>query len=90
LTTAQSSADRGTPALVGQKQSLISQKTKLAEAIRYALSPWAGLCLFLEDSPIEIDNNVVERAIRSLALTRKNALFAGSDGGAEHWASSLR
>jgi transposase len=69
-----------------EKLSLISQKTKLAEAIRYALSRWTGLCLFLDDGRIEIDNNVVERAIRSLALTRKNALFAGSDGGAEHWA----
>jgi hypothetical protein len=69
-----------------QKLSLISQKTKLAEAIRYALSRWPGLCLFLEDGRIEIDNNVVERSIRPLALTRKNALFAGSDGGAEHWA----
>src|SRR3954465_175666 len=69
-----------------QKLSLISQKTKLAEAIRYALSRWAGLCLFLEDGRIEIDNNEVERSIRPLALTRKNALFAGSDGGAEHWA----
>ena len=35
---------------------------------------------------MEIDSNVVERSIRPLALTRKNALFAGSDGGAEHWA----
>ena len=69
-----------------EKLSLISQKTKLADAIRYALSRWAGLCLFLEDGRIEIDNNVVERAIRPLALSRKNALFAGSDGGAEHWA----
>jgi transposase len=69
-----------------EKLSLISQKTKLAEAIRYALSRWAGLSLFLEDGRIEIDNNVVERAIRPLALNRKNALFAGSDGGAEHWA----
>src|SRR3954453_11863313 len=69
-----------------QKLSLISQKTKLAEAIRYALWRWAGLRLFLEDGRIEIDNNVVERSIRPLALTRKNALFAGSDGGAEHWA----
>ena len=69
-----------------EKLSLISQKTKLAEAIRYALSRWAGLCLFLEDGRVEIDNNVVERAIRPLALNRKNALFAGSDGGAEHWA----
>jgi transposase len=69
-----------------EKLLLISQKTKLAEAIRYALSRWAGLCLFLEDGRVEIDNNVVERAIRPLALNRKNALFAGSDGGAEHWA----
>ena len=64
----------------------ISQKTKLAEAIRYALSRWVGLTLFLDDGRIEIDNNTVERSIRPLALTRKNALFAGSDGGGEHWA----
>jgi transposase len=70
-----------------EKLTLISQKTKLAEAIRYALSRWEGLCLFLDDGRIEIDNNVVERSIRPLALTRKNALFAGSDGGAEHWAT---
>ncbi len=69
-----------------EKLALISQKSKLAEAIRYALSRWAGLALFLDDGRVEIDSNVVERAIRPLALTRKNALFAGSDGGAEHWA----
>ena len=69
------------------KLQLISQKTKLAAAIRYTLSRWQGLCLFLEDGHVEIDNNVVERSIRPLALTRKNALFAGSDGGAEHWAT---
>jgi len=68
------------------KLQLISQKTKLAAAIRYALSRWQGLCLFLEDGHVEIDNNVDERSIRPVALTRKNALFAGSDGGAEHWA----
>ncbi len=70
-----------------EKLSLISQKIKLAEAIRYALSRWAGLCLFLEDGRVEIDSNTVERAIRPLTLNRKNALFAGSDGGAEHWAT---
>jgi hypothetical protein len=68
------------------KLSLISQKTKLAEAIRYALSRWEGLSLFVDDGRVEIDSNTVERSIRPLALTRKNALFAGSDGGAEHWA----
>jgi len=68
------------------KLEIISQKSKLAEAIRYALSRWEGLTSFLDDGRIEIDNNIVERAIRPLALGRKNHLFAGSDGGAEHWA----
>ena len=64
----------------------VSQKGKLAEAIRYALARWEGLTRFAEDGTLEIDSNVVERSIRPIALTRKNALFAGSDGGAEHWA----
>jgi transposase len=68
------------------KLDLISQKTRLAEAIRYALARWEGLTRFLDDGRIEIDSNTVERAIRPIALNRKNALFAGSDGGGEHWA----
>lgn len=69
------------------KLDLISQKTKLAEAIRYALSRWKGLTRFIDDGRIEIDSNVVERSIRPIALNRKNALFAGSDAGAAHWAT---
>ena len=65
---------------------MVSQKSTIAEAIRYALTRWKGLCRFIEDGRTEIDSNVVERAIRPLALNRKNALFAGSDGGGEHWA----
>ena len=42
--------------------------------------------LFLEDGRLELDTNTVERAIRPIALGRKNSLFAGSDGGARHWA----
>ena len=68
------------------KLALISQKIKLAEAIRYALSRWQGLTRFIDDGRIELDNNTVERSIRGIKLCRKNALFAGSDGGAEHWA----
>jgi hypothetical protein len=68
------------------KLALISQKTKLAEAIRYTLSHWKGLIHFTDDGRIEIDSNTVERSIRPLTLNRKNALFAGSDGGGEHWA----
>jgi hypothetical protein len=69
-----------------EKLALVSQKSKLAEAIRYALTRWYGLTLFVENGRVEIDSNVVERAIRPIALNRKNALFAGSDGGAENWA----
>jgi transposase len=69
-----------------EKLALVSQKSKLAEAIRYALTRWTGLTLFLDDGRVELDTNVVERTIRPLALNRKNALFAGSDKGAEHWA----
>ena len=68
------------------KLEMISQKSKLAEAIRYALARWDGLTRFLDDGRIDIDSNVVERAIRPIALNRKNALFAGSDDGAQHWA----
>ena len=64
----------------------VSQKGKLAEAIRYTLARWEGLSLFLDDGRVEIDSNIVERSIRPIALNRKNALFAGSDGGGEHWA----
>jgi transposase len=64
----------------------VSGRSTLAEAIRYALRHWQGLVLFLEDGRIELDNNTVERAIRPIALGRKNSLFAGSDGGARHWA----
>jgi transposase len=69
------------------KLGLISQKGKLAEAINYALSRWEGLTRFLDDGRIELDNNTVERSIRPITLNRKNALFAGSDSGAEHWAT---
>jgi len=68
------------------KLALVSQKSTLAVAIRYAISRWAGLTLYVEDGRVEMDSNTVERSIRPLALTRKNALFAGSDRGGEHWA----
>lgn len=61
-------------------------RSPMAEAIRYSLSRWDGLTWFLEDGRIELDTNPVERAMRPIALNRKNALFAGSDEGAHHWA----
>jgi len=65
----------------------IPGRSALAEAIRYALARWEALCLFLGDGRIELDNNPVERAIRPIALGRKNHLFAGSDGGGIRWAT---
>jgi hypothetical protein len=50
-------------------------------AIRYALSRWEALMRYVADGRLEIDNNPVERAVRPLALGRKNWLFAGSDTG---------
>ena len=47
---------------------------------------WDGLCRYLDDGRIEIDTNVVERSIRPIALSRKNALFAGHDQGGQNWA----
>src|SRR3954470_3225149 len=65
----------------------ISGKSKLAEAIRYATSRRKALECFLVDGRIEIDSNIVERAIRPQTITRKNSIFAGSDGGGRSWAT---
>lgn len=65
----------------------ISGKSKLAEAIRYARNRREDLERFLHDGRLDIDSNAVERAIRPQTITRKNALFAGSDGGGTTWAS---
>jgi transposase len=64
----------------------LARGSEIAKAIRYALNQWDGLTRFLNDGRIEIDSNSVERAMRPVALTRKNALFAGSPEGAENWA----
>ena len=65
----------------------LSKKSELAKAIRYALSNWVALTRFCEDGRLEIDNNAAERALRAVALGRKNWLFAGSDDGGERAAA---
>ena len=64
----------------------VSAKAPIAQAIRYALKHWEGLTRFLNDGRIDLDSNIVERSMRPQALTRKNALFAGHDDGAQNWA----
>jgi hypothetical protein len=65
----------------------LSRKSDTATAIRYALSRWDALIRYCNDGHIEIDNNAAERALRAVALGRKNYLFAGSDTGGERAAA---
>ena len=61
----------------------VSGKSTLAQAIRYALSRWTALSRYVADGRLEMSNNAAERAIRPLALGRKNYLFCGSDAGGQ-------
>ncbi len=72
---------------IEQEHGRVPGRSKLAEAIRYALNRWDALTRFIDDGRIELDTNPVERAIRPVALGRKNHLFAGSDGGGARWAT---
>lgn len=65
----------------------LSRKSDTAAAIRYALSRWRALTRYLDDGIIEMDNSAAERALRTVALGRKNYLFAGSDTGGERAAA---
>jgi transposase len=67
--------------------SKLSRKSDTTAAIRYALSRWEALVRYGDDGRIEIDNNAAERALRAVALGRKNYLFAGSDTGGERAAA---
>ena len=84
---------RAGPKLEALRQWLIatagqlSKKSDLAGAIHYALSRWKALTRYCADGRIEIDNNAAERALRAVALGRKNYLFAGADCGGERAAA---
>ncbi len=67
-------------------RSRISAKSRLGEKLSYIAKYMDGLKLFLDDGTVEMDSNIVERAIRPIALNRKNALFAGHDEGGRTWA----
>lgn len=72
---------------LGETLTKISKRSALAEAIRYALTRWPALTRYAADGRIEIDNNAAERALRTVAIGRKNYLFAGSDAGGERAAA---
>ncbi len=65
----------------------VSRKSGISEAIQYALNHWRALVRYADDGRIEIDNNAAERALRAVALGRKNFLFGGSDAGGERAAA---
>ena len=67
--------------------SKLSRKSNTTAAIRSAHSRRDALTLYIDDGHIEIDNNATERALRGVALGRKNYLFAGSDAGGERAAA---
>ena len=54
-----------------------------ASAIHYALTLWDAMLRYVDDGRIEIDNSAAERALRAVAVGRRNYLFAGSDRGGE-------
>jgi transposase len=64
----------------------VSRKSDLGEAMAYMLKRQGGFQLFLDDGRVDIDSNLVENAIRSPAMNRRNALFAGHDEGGKNWA----
>lgn len=61
----------------------LARKSDTAAAIHYALARWDALARYLDDGRIELDNSAAERALRAVAVGRKNYLFAGSDSGGE-------
>jgi transposase len=67
--------------------SKLSRKSELSSAIRYTLGRWPALLRYCDDGSLEIDNNAAERALRAVALGRKNFLFMGSNAGGERAAA---
>jgi transposase len=65
----------------------LSTKSDTAGAIRYALSHWRALTRYVDDGLLEIDNNAAERALRAVAIGRKNYLFMGADSGGQRAAA---
>ncbi|MBW9254232.1 IS66 family transposase [Acidithiobacillus ferriphilus] len=74
-------------AWLSETQMQVAPKSGIAKAIGYALKRWKALTLYLEEGQLSIDNNPVERALRGVAIGRKNFLFVGNDTGGERAAS---
>ena len=64
-----------------QQQALLSTKNDTAKAINYLFNGWAAFTRFLDDGRVCLTNNAAERALRGVAVGRRNWTFAGSDVG---------
>jgi transposase len=71
---------------IAQRRRL-SGNTPLGKALQYALNRWDALTRYTEDGRLSIDNNLAERLLRGIAVSRKNFLFLGSDRGGERAAA---
>jgi transposase len=66
---------------IRQQRALLSTKNDTAKAINYLLNRWAAFTRFLDDGRVCLSNNAAERALRGVAIGRRNWTFAGSDAG---------
>ena len=66
---------------IEEKQSKVAPQSPIGKAIAYMLNRWEGLCRFVDDGHLPIDNNAVEREMKAIATGRKNWLFFGSERG---------
>jgi transposase len=64
-----------------QQRALLSSNNDTAKAINYLLNRWAAFTRFLDDGRVCLSNNAAERALRGVAIGRRNWTFAGSDAG---------
>lgn len=62
-----------------QQRAQVLPRSPMGQAITYTLNQWPALCVYISDGRLSIDNNAVERALRRVALGRKNWLWAGTD-----------
>lgn len=70
-----------------EQRARLSAKSELAKAVNYSLNRWAAFTRFLDDGRICLSNNAAERALRGVAVGRRNWTFAGSDSGAQRAAA---
>ncbi|KDP87820.1 hypothetical protein CF70_034470 [Cupriavidus sp. SK-3] len=74
-------------ARLGATLETLSRKSDTCRAILYALNRWEALTRYCDDGRLELDNLPVERALRGVAIERRNYLFAGADSGGERAAA---